>query len=114
LIRHDEFFTSPLVVSSSNHEHISNFIVPPQYKRRDSLDDQMLNDESNSGEEIIALFICGAGATRNEAIALHDAGFSALEEVAYVPIDELQSAMPSNVTRANELRANARRTVLSD
>jgi hypothetical protein len=72
----------------------------------------MPNDEFNSGEEIIALFIRGAGATRSEAIALRDAGFSTLEEIAYVPIGELHGAMPNNVTRADGLRANARRSTL--
>jgi transcription termination factor NusA len=74
----------------------------------------MPNGESNSGEEFVALFIRGAGATRDEAIALRDAGFSALEEIAYVPIDELHSAMRNNVARADELRANARRSILKD
>jgi hypothetical protein len=74
----------------------------------------MLNDESNSGEEIVALFIRGAGATRDEAVALRDEGFSALEEIAYVPIDELHGVMPNAIARANELRANARRSIVLD
>lgn len=56
----------------------------------------------------------GSGATRYEATRLFDDGFTTLEEVAYVPFDELLGAMRGDATRATELRRIARETCLRD
>jgi transcription termination factor NusA len=71
-----------------------------------------VNDDSNSREEIISSFMRGASATLDEAAILFDVGFTTIEEIAYVPFDELRRALQSTDARANELRSNARKTLL--
>jgi hypothetical protein len=65
-------------------------------------------------DSVISLFMRATGATQSEARSLHENGFVAIEEIAYVPHQELQVALNNDVVRADEIRMRARKWSLSN
>ena len=66
----------------------------------------------SSERDVVVLFMATLGARESVARALFEAGFSSLEEVAYVPADELLATPGVESSVLLELRGKARTILL--
>ena len=68
---------------------------------------------SAEGEKILMLFADKLGVDENVAIALTNEGFTSLEEIAYVPVQELLEIEGFDQALVNELRERAKAALLT-
>lgn len=70
-------------------------------------------DRSDDEDAAIALFISVLNLSRSEAMAFAAEGFTSLEELAYVPPDELQQVKGLTAERIKAIRERARKCVFA-
>jgi transcription termination/antitermination protein NusA len=70
--------------------------------------------DQSPDDSLVSLFVQACAATTDEAKALIREGFTAVEEIAYVPHWELEKTPGIPVERLNEIRLRARQFVLRD
>lgn len=74
---------------------------------------QAQSREEAEFERITKLFIDHLGVEENLAVSLTEAGFSTIEEIAYVPTQELMEVEGLDEDLLNQLRARAKETLLT-
>jgi N utilization substance protein A len=72
------------------------------------------NRQDEEREELRAMFMSRLDVDEAVADILIDEGFTGLEEIAYVPMQELQDIEAFDEETVNELRARARNALLSE